>query len=374
MKIFHISEKQEYFNNKLNLLKDLKKNDLVVYKNKQTLIDCKCKIDNYDQKKWDRCKKFLNDYEYIYTSSNYKKNVCQILPISRSYFKIHEIIIDLELIDSSKSNKCVCIAEGPGGFIHSIHDYYKRKNIYKNLDSIYAITLISNDKSIPYWNNSVITNKKNKLFYGKDSTGDIYKKENVDGFIDYIRENHKECSLVTADGGFDYSNDYNSQELSSYKLLYSEIFIALNIQDIGGNFVIKVFDLFNYQTIQLLYILYCFYDNITFYKPTTSRLSNSEKYIVCKGFNDIDLKNDILEVLNKYFSKPEELFIEIPKYFLDEINKYNDIFVEKQIQTIESILNTINKYKENPTKDQLINAKRWCELYQLPINNNCIYL
>ena len=38
--------------------------------------------------------------------------------------------------------------------------------------------------------------------------------------------------------------DFNKQELSSYKLLYSEIFIALNIQSEGGTFIIKVFDLF----------------------------------------------------------------------------------------------------------------------------------
>ena len=60
-------------------------------------------------------------------------------------------------------------------------------------------------------------------------------------FIKQIDHNY--CNLVTADGGFDYSKDYNSQELLSYKLLYSEIYIAINIQKLNGNFVIKFFDL-----------------------------------------------------------------------------------------------------------------------------------
>ena len=49
-------------------------------------------------------------------------------------------------------------------------------------------------------------------------------------------------------------------------------------------------DLFNYQTIQLLYLLYCHYSMIEIFKPLTSRTSNSEKYIfeidvfLIKGF------------------------------------------------------------------------------------------
>ena len=32
----------------------------------------------------------------------------------------------------------------------------------------------------------------------------------------------------------------------------------------GGNFILKVFDLFNYKTIQLLYILYNTYSSVLF--------------------------------------------------------------------------------------------------------------
>ena len=70
--------------------------------------------------------------------------------------------------------------------------------------------------------------------------------------------NSKKSDLVTADGGFDYSTDYNKQELSSYKLIYSEIYIALNIQKDNGSFVLKVFDIFYHKTIQLIYLLYLF--------------------------------------------------------------------------------------------------------------------
>ena len=44
-------------------------------------------IDDYP-KEWEIIKKKIHEYEYIYTSSYYKKNISRISPISRSYFKL----------------------------------------------------------------------------------------------------------------------------------------------------------------------------------------------------------------------------------------------------------------------------------------------
>ena len=42
---------------------------------------------------------------------------------------------------------------------------------------------------------------------------------------------------------------------------------------------------------------------------------------------------------------------------------------------IKEILQSIHKPNNNyPSKEQITNAKRWCELYDLPINTKCIYL
>ena len=64
------------------------------------------------------------------------------------------------------------------------------------------------------------------------------------------------CECITGDGGFDYSNDYSNQEKNSLRLIYSEIFLALNIQKTGGSFICKIFDIFKKETLLLLYILY----------------------------------------------------------------------------------------------------------------------
>jgi len=340
-----------------------------IYENKEKLSEIKGRIDDCDSKKWEDAKKKLNPYEFIYTSSKQSSNICKILPISRSYFKLHEIIRNNDLLINDGYYSC--IAEGPGGFIHCINQLSKYEN--KNIKNVFGITLISSDKTIPYWNQSIINNPKNQIINGEDDTGNIYDYKNVQFFIKNI--NYNFCHLVTADGGFDYSEDYNSQEISSYKLLYSEIYIALNIQKIGGTFVIKFFDLFTYKTIQLLYILYLCYSDIKIYKPSTSRSSNSEKYIICNGF--VGCEKKIKDTLNVYFDTCEKLHIIIPQTFLDEINDFNNLFVSSQINSIKEILEIINNNKKidkTPSKEQIKNALEWCEKYDLPINDKCSYL
>ena len=368
MKIYRIGIHKK--NVEISNNKDVKDdNNRIIYNKKDDLIKIKCEIDHYNSKKWEETKKSFNQYEYIYTSSlKSNNNICAITPVSRSYFKLHEMIKDLNLIETK--SYCACIAEGPGGFIHCLNHHISENNI--NFFKIYGITLISQqDRSIPYWNQQILTNRHNQIINGKDNTGNIYNYENVIHFIQTI--NHNYCHFITADGGFDYSKDYNLQEESSYRLLYSEIFIALNIQKIRGNFILKVFDLFNYKTIQLIYLLYNCYSMVEIYKPLTSRNSNSEKYIICSNFQGCPIP--IKDKLKEYFDKCNELYIDVPKTFINDINEYNDIFVERQINTIKGILNNINTHhSKKPSKQQIYNAQRWCELYGLPINEKCIYL
>ena len=304
-----------------------------IYDGTKKLLTLKCKIDTCPSKQWEEFKKLLNPYELIYTSSKKRNNICKINPVSRSYFKLHEMINVYSLLEDEIN--CACLAEGPGGFINCLN------NPKYNIQRVYGITLISDDKSIPYWNQGILNNKMNIIINGKNNNGDLYDYENIVEFIKTVGEN--KCHLVTADGGFDYSKNYNLQENDSYRLIFCEIYLSLNIQKTNGNFIIKIFDLFNYKTQQLIYFLYNHYQHIEIYKPLTSRLSNSEKYIICLGYKGCP-KND-LDIFKKNFENYDKLWIDVPKSFLDNLNNYNELYVSSQIQKIEEILDMINKKK-----------------------------
>ena len=324
-----------------------------------SITKCKEKIDKYSYK-WNIYKSSFNNYEYIYQSSSSIYNICKLIPVSRSFYKLHEIIKDLNITFENNS-QITCIAEGPGGFIQSILHNMRHTN-YK----INGITLISKSKDIPYWSSLFIDCKNINLLKGLDNTGDICNIDNVNDFIFKIGEN--KCNFITADGGMDYSNNYNLQETSSYNLIFFEIFIALNIQKKDGIFVLKMFDLLLHKSAQLLYILYQFYDEIIICKPSMSRSTNSEKYIICKGFN---LNNKLLEVLKNNLYKLNEFYLELPDKFINTLNKYNDIIINNQIDNIDKIINKIKENKHMYFKADIIQLSvgtDWCEKYNLPIN------
>ena len=330
----------------------------------QRISKKKSEIDDV-QHKWDSAKKISNDYEYICTSSNYRKNISSFIPVSRSFFKLREIIYDYRLVIS---DKCACIAEAPGGFMQSLLKFTEERKL--DLDKIYGITLVSDNKEIPFWNPGLLVDDKISICNGRDGTGNLYKLSNV---LDFIRVCGKSsCSIVTGDGGFDYTSDFE-QELSSYKLFYSEIMISLNIQKEGGSFICKLFDLFHYSTLQLIYLLCLSYENISFIKPTTSRQSNSEKYIVCKGFKGYN--KELSNLMCSYFDK-DILPIKLPEEFIQMINQYHNQFIGDQINRIDTTLQLINQRRipDKPTKQQLRLAIEWCKKYEIPVNKNCNYL
>jgi hypothetical protein len=92
------------------------------------------------------------------------------------------------------------------------------------------------------------------------------------------------CDLVTADGGFDVSSDYNMQELLTLRLILCEVYTMLRLQREGGAGVLKVFDVSHADTQTVLRVLAAAYAHVTLVKPLSSRPANSEKYVVCAGF------------------------------------------------------------------------------------------
>ena len=342
---------------------------IFLYKNilnsfKDQLDNTKSLIDDY-LKEWEIVKKQIHDYEYVYTSSYYKKNISKISPISRSYFKLKEMNKEFNLFNKV-NNKIVCLAEAPGGFIQSvIHSL-----LYEKIDEIIGITLLSDDDKVPRWNHSLKRYTKVKFLSGIKGDGDLYNFINIISLIKEIGKNS--VDLVTGDGGFDYSSDYSKQEENSLKLIYSEIFLALNIQKDGGSFICKIFDIFNRETIFLLYILKESYKDVYLYKPKMSRLSNSEKYIICLGYKGYN--KDIIKLLCHSFEKTK-VNISISNQFMNDIYEYNKLYCKNQINHIKKGIHLIktNQLNNKPTSEQLTLGVDWCKKYDIPINNKCSY-
>jgi len=325
------------YNNSDIVFKDLREKSLIA---KNKINDCN---------RWEYLKKISNDYENIYTT-NKKYSLCLKTPISRSYFKLCEIINDCQL--NKKYKDVLCIAEAPGGFVEFLCEHELCEDIYLN-------TFIKNDKNIPLWNYNCLKKYENiKYTHDANNNGDLKNINNIKTLHKY-----KNCfELITADGGIDFSLNFNNQELDSYELIYSEIYSALIYQKNKGILIIKFFDLFYQNTIKLLYILKQCYETITFIKPYTSRPSNSEKYLVCKNYNK---NSNIIELMELYWGKKQNIYINIDYNFYKIVYDYNKTFTENQINSIENTIKKIHK-TDSEKKKLCIN---WLKKYNLPCKN-----
>ena len=414
------------------------------------LCDIKEQIEKY-QDAWDNIKKFTNPYEYIHTNvSGNKTNISKLRPLSRSFYKMIEIIKNNSIL-SQYSNTIVArpdykmgintfhLAEGPGGFIEAVaylrgsdyqrvvatastggtecpcdgtgtstgtstgtpvqilkrntelHDEYMKELEHMKLtrrifesngnptygnDRYYGMTLVNDDPICPGWKKTraFLENHPNvSIETGADKTGNLISLENFNHCSTKYRN---KMEIITADGGFDFSVDFNNQENMATQLILCEVFYALAMQKQGGTFILKIFDVFHKPTVDILYLLCYYYTNVSIMKPHTSRIANSEKYVVCQGFKIAD-SGKIIEQFAKLFSSltsnpvasilPQEHDL----YFLNKIEEMNAMVSFQQIENITSTLSIITNHRnaeklEQYKKSNITKCIAWCEHYEIP--------
>jgi len=332
-------------------------------------IDCRLE-------QWDKYKKYTNPHEYIHTTiPNTKQAISTLKPISRSFFKMIEICKTLFLLDILPSDSCKSfhLAEGPGGFIEALA--YMRKN---PADKYYGMTLIDDtNQNVPGWRKSkhfLLNNPNVIIETGIERNGDLTRPENLRYCYDTYKE---QMDIITGDGGFDFSFQYPHQEQISTKLILCQIAFAIAMQKPGGTFILKVYDTFTRISLDFLYLLSNLYNEVSIIKPFTSRFANSEKYLVCKGFRNINTLETV-KIFYRILSTDEPcigcLFdFELPYIFTNKIEEYNAINGQQQVDTIVSTIYLIdnnNKYDklEHIKKKNIQKCITWCQKFDIPHN------
>jgi 23S rRNA U2552 (ribose-2'-O)-methylase RlmE/FtsJ len=355
-------------------------NNVIISKSLASYLNImKGQIDDYNDE-WDIYKKYTNTYEYIHSIiPQYKISVCKLKPLSRSYYKLIEIINTLAIIFPNESIKSFHLAEGPGGFIEALI-YCRRVNLNKENDVYNGITLIDEkNENIPGWKKSrdfLELNKNVNIIKGADNTGNIL---NIKNFY-YCYSNYKNSiDFITADGGFDYSSNFNKQEILSINLILAQVIYAIALQKQGGTFILKVFDIFTQATIDILYILSSLYQKCYIIKPNTSRNANSEKYIVCKLFKLSDTTSLINKLVTFFYMDTKKtivrvLNINIPYLYINKLEDINAILGQQQLENILYTLHLLDNNKSEKLeiikKNNIQKCIQWCIKNSLPYYKN----
>jgi len=361
-----------------------------------------------------------------FIKSNVKTSISNVL--SRAYLKLWELIIYFDLIEDTEQFTSAHIAEGPGSFVQATIMYRELQEKLKKIksckkDKYYVVTMYSDNEHLQmqkdFINNysketpkrlhvleTISTASLNKFeqegggagakgvgdgagAVGKGD-GDITKLNTIklfggSGKTKGFAEN---ADLVTADGGFDWKNE-TLQEQEAYKLIFGQIVTALKVQKNNGHFVLKIFEMYTPITLKLVEILNSVYKEVYICKPFTSRSSNSEKYVVCKGFIKKNITSKFMTQLESLVDKMEknvnfnvvDLFTTytIPENIYNNYRLINNELMKVQYHTI----NNIHKFANLETKNgkeyyeyldiQVSSSKYWIDIFLNPDKYNNVH-
>jgi len=344
---------------------------------------------------WDDAKKLTNPYEYIFLSLQRRMpwSISAKQPLSRSYFKMIEIwdLIGLTAVATSHS------AEGPGGFLEAIQDRMMAVNGNVAIPMI-AMTLKSNERTVPGWrksHNFLQSYPEVYITYGHDQTGNLYNLANQDAFT-YAAEAHLgkrvmqgmqgiqdpnnkgQACVYTADGGFDFSADFNGQENTVQRLLIAEALAGLTTLRIGGIMILKLFDMKYRTTLEFIWTLSSCFERTALVKPNTSRPANSERYWVGVGFRGAP--DWIIQLFRTMTATDaphgwDHIFAEEPAYsptWITQIQAFQEQVELHQFNKIQLTLSLIR----TPTRElihdllrhNMHNSREWCQRHRIPLN------
>jgi 23S rRNA U2552 (ribose-2'-O)-methylase RlmE/FtsJ len=328
---------------------------------------------------WELRKRLANPYELIYSTDDSFPSVAKINALSRSYFKMAEMLNLLDFFSSVKGPlKTAHACEGPGGFIQYMVERAKQKKI--PIQSVSAITLKPTRSFIPGWRRSFHFLRKHpeiQLEYGLDDTGDILNPINQKDFCKKVNN----CMLYTADGGFDFSIDYNKQEQNVFQLIVASFILGLKTLAENGCMIIKIFDMYSPATQDLILGSASCFKEFTLFKPLTSRPCNSERYFIGKGFlktkQTAEWISNLQDVYEKHYTTS---FTRFTRFFINPWPKALQHLLNEQIEwqetlQIQSIYNTLNLNKNKIPElleRNLDLCKKWCRennidtIYQEP--------
>lgn len=321
---------------------------------------------------WDDAKKITNPYEYVFLSLQRRmhRSVASLVPLSRSYFKMIELWDGLGL-NAASIKSTAHSAEGPGGFLEAIQHRVGQPI------SMTAMTLKSNERTVPGWRKSqafLTRYPQITVTYGVDGTGNLYSLANQAAFTALSPAT---ADLYTADGGFDFSADYNGQENTVQRLLVAEALAGLTTLRPNGTMIIKIFDTKNRATLEILWTLSACFESTALMKPHTSRPANSERYWIGQGLRTVP---DWILTLFRTLTDTDapvgwnHIFATEPwsAEWLETVQSFQETLEQHQLNKIQMTLNLIRAPNRAVIQQQLTenirNSRAWCQNHNIPIN------
>ena len=326
---------------------------------KKRLNETKAQLNNLPLDKWHRHTRKLNPAGTV--AGMVKKNSNPEL-LTQAWLKFHECfhVFNLGPGPDQKEFNSVHLCEAPGAFVTSLNHAL----VLHHTDVVWnwvATTLNphyeGNDLGYMINDDRFIMGSMDHWDFGLDNSGNLLDKANMEQLVKRSKtlSESGQVHLITADGSIDCQSDPGRQETIVSDLHTAETVSALKMLTPGGNFVIKMFTIFESETVCLLYLLACSFESVDIFKPATSKEGNSEVYVVCQRFRDSKWLDAVLEKMTEYYGNfPVDYSLfsqdDIPESFVSELRKCGDLFMQLQENVIS---NNLHYWKDNLSNNDM---------------------
>jgi len=235
--------------------------------------------------------------------------------INRAYHKMHEICMSCVLPCVTSS---VHLCEAPGGFVQCVFEQLRHPS--KDW-SWRAVTLAD---GIP------VDEERLPGDCGRFLFADVLSEETrVIRELDAAFAGTGGVDLVTADGAVEMNHDRIEEE--HLPLALAQTRIALQCLRPGGIYILKVFECLHPHTRDFISQLSRHFEFVSLIKPVSSRRTNSERYLVCRG----------LTVGSSSLSIDDERYVHAAAW-TDEYNRIVNKMATDQIQALTQIVESVS--------------------------------
>jgi len=255
--------------------------------------------------------------------------------ITNAWMKFYEILASNQRLTRRFPNmvwKSCHLGEAPGAFIASLNHYLRQEGT-NNVKWYWTAQSFLDEKALGDQFKLMQQYPKNWII---EQNGDLTNPDVIRAYHNNKFMHHPD--LMTADGALSLNPDqYGMEEKLMMKLFLGELITILGLLSPDGCAVIKFFlPMTESLTLSLLYIMKHHFERISIQKPVTSRVFNSEIYIIMEGYKpmvpaDLELLLGLLERENLERVSLIDIDSASFRSFLVEMEGVRDQIIDKQI-------------------------------------------
>ncbi|KAJ6632667.1 Cap-specific mRNA (nucleoside-2'-O-)-methyltransferase 2 [Pseudolycoriella hygida] len=332
-----------------NIFKENEKNVTVpqLQSIKDELNRTKDKLNDYPLNTWSR---FTAKRDPSSAIAWFLRNDVKAEFVTKAWCKFYECLgaYPIARVKNGTEFNSVHLCEAPGAFVAALNHYLKLNHPETTFK--WCATTLNPYYEGNSFDNAVLDDRLiirtfDNWEFGADFTGDITNRRNVEKLVARCKRMGK-VDLVTADGSVDCMDDPHDQENITNYIHFAEVAAALQILDIGGCFVLKMFTFFELTTVGLLYFLNIVFDKIDVFKPATSKQGNSEVYVICNGYQRVYRNmNYVLQMISRLKCTDTPMFTldMISSDFLQQVHDCAKMFMLSQTEAIQSNIYHFNR-------------------------------